>query len=51
MIRVRITRPSDGKHPPGAIVDLDEFLDSVRYVLENGGEMPIAVVQSEFTEV
>ena len=43
---VRITRAGDGPFSVNQIVELDEFILNVRGVLENGGEMPIAVLIS-----
>lgn len=45
-VKVKIVRASDGAWVVGTVVDLDEFLTQVRWVLENGGEMPIAVLVS-----
>jgi len=41
---VKITRAGDGEFRVGQIVELDEFILAVKAVLENGGEMPIAIL-------
>lgn len=40
---VRITRAGDGQYQVGTVITLVEFINVVKYVLENGGEMPTAV--------
>jgi len=46
MISVKITKAGDSSFKVGQVVDLDEFLEMVRGVLENGGEMPVAIYWS-----
>lgn len=41
---VRITRAGDSSFKVGQEVTLKDFLDMVKGVVENGGEMPIAVL-------
>ena len=42
MPKVKIVRASDGYYRLGKVVKLTLFLESVKYALLNGGEMPIA---------
>jgi hypothetical protein len=42
-MRVLITKPSDSNFKAQQIVSIEEFIKSVKYVLENGGEMPIGI--------
>ena len=46
MLMVKIVRASDGKWPVYSIISIKEFLTMVEYVLANGGEMPIAQLES-----
>jgi len=44
MTKVKIMRAGDSEFKVGQVVELSDFLEMVRAVLENGGEMPIAVL-------
>lgn len=44
---VRIVRPSDSNFEKGQVVTIEQFLRMVEGVLVNGGEMPIAQLESE----
>lgn len=44
---VRVVRPSDSNFKKGEVVTIEQFLRMVEGVLVNGGEMPIAQLESE----
>lgn len=43
-MKVRITKAGDSPFKVGQVIALEQFVTVVRMVLENGGEMPVAVL-------
>jgi len=43
-MKVKITKAGDSSYVTGQVVELDKFTQMVKAILENGGEMPIAIL-------
>ena len=44
---VRVTQSGGSSFEVGAIVEIKQFLEAVKFVLSEGGVMPVAVIVSE----
>ena len=44
VMKIKVTHSGDSEFKRGQVVELTYFLQMVKVVLENGGEMPIGIV-------